>query len=106
MTAAVPRALAERLALECDAAASSLLRLQGTLGEAILSVEMSTRLVKDLQSLDTVAQTLEDLGAVFGAIAASDATRETMLASISQASLRKRLEGSTDPDAERDVDLF
>lgn len=113
MTGAVPSALAERLAQECRTAASSLLRLQETLGFAIPNLEITPRLVEDLQSLDTVAQTMDDLGAVFDAIAASTAPGEcpnilsdAVLSSVSQASLRQRLAGAAERGPERDVDLF
>ncbi len=113
MRGAVPPAVADRLAQECRVAAASLLRLQETLGLAIPTSAISSRLVEDLQTLDTVAQTMDDLGAVFGAIAAwqpagnrSGTMREALLASVSQASLRERLAGSRARDAGRDVDLF
>lgn len=111
--AAIPPDLAERLARECRNAASSLIRLQDTLGSTLPELAISSRLVEDLQALDTVAQTIDDLGAIFGAILASDAAtpcagRQTdvLLARISQTSLRRRLEGPVETDAEGAVDLF
>ena len=107
------RDLAECLAEECRNAAARLMRLQETLGRAMARIEISEPLVEDLQSLDTVAQTMEDLGSVLGALSASGEDigqardlSEAVLSSISQTSLRLRLMGRADPVGNDGIDLF
>ncbi|MCK0166607.1 hypothetical protein MWU52_03490 [Jannaschia sp. S6380] len=104
---------AERVSQECRRAAEILLSLQDSLSEELGDDQLTDRVIGDLQVLDTLTQTLTDLGRVFETVAVevrNPRCRRTVpdrvLAAVRQTSLRLRLEGADILRKTSDVDLF
>jgi len=99
------------LARECRSSADDLALVQDAIGDHTALPELAFELAKDLQALDRVSQTLNDLGAMFEAMSNSnlpigEKVQEDILHAISQATLRARLSGSHHPARTDHVDLF
>ena len=91
-------ALARSIAQECRGASDRLLALQDGLGGVLGARPTDQDLVTQLQALDTVQQTLEDLARMLtvlteaGGTEADATVTEQGLAAIWQATLRSRME--------------
>lgn len=113
MSLSLPSSFVAGLAQECAFAAGKLKHLQTTFGEEIGVVSASDSVVREIQALDSVQQTLCDLSRILdqlSQVAAEDGDNSevvaTAVASAKQASLRGRLLGAKDSLCTVDVDLF
>ncbi|SFI30653.1 hypothetical protein [Jannaschia pohangensis] len=99
------------LSRECRSSANDLAHVQDAIGDHAALPELAVELAHDLQALDRVSQTLNDLGAMFEAMARSnlpigEKVQEDILHAISQATLRARLSGLHHPARTEHVELF
>lgn len=101
---------AARVSDECRAAAQALAALQDRVR---LQVGGGTddELLRDMQALDAVQQTLDDLATLFSALSVKGATAglrltDDVTAGIKQTTLRQRLLGTPDHDMGDTVELF
>lgn len=101
---------AHRVATECKGASEELLALQTAFAETIQDgVQMTPKIVGSLQSLDTVQQTLADLGRIFDTLSDSGEMGDcrawdAAVATVQQATLRQRLHGSTPVVEQNELD--
>lgn len=101
---------AARVSEECRAAADALTGLQKSMTSNVIG-NQDAALVRDLQALDGVQQTLDDLATLFATLAESGTAKglcltEDVTAGIKQATLRKRLLGTADGGVTTKVELF
>lgn len=101
---------AARVSDECRAAADALTALQESMTSHVLCSQ-NAALLHDLQALDGVQQTLDDLATLFAALAESGAAKglcltEDVTEGIKQTTLRQRLLGKGDGTIGNTVELF
>lgn len=111
MTRGEASKFARSVSVECDAAAASLALLQKSLSTSIPKEEITRALNIQLQSLDSVHQTLSDLARVFAVLAESNRPPSeeiplNALKAARQNRLRRRLNGEPDEENPGSVDLF
>lgn len=99
---------AGRVAEECRDAAIRLVRLQDTIGEEIAAQDVTGRMVRELQALDQISQTLVDLGEVFSELALSNGGPVSLgtIAVARQLALRQRLTGEANIATSDGDELF
>jgi len=102
--------LATRLARECERGAVLLSLLQRRLADRVDGTDADA-LLRDMQALDTVQQTLDDLAVVMDTLAEQTPAEtcpipDVVLDGVRQSTLRARLQGETEALIPRAVDLF
>lgn len=95
---------------ECRLAAKALSGLQKRLASRIINTT-DDLLIREMQALDGVEQTLEDLATLFSALADTSAANglwltEDVTSKIKQKSLLQRLTGEMDHDVSGSIELF
>ena len=103
-------AFAARLARECRSAAAALAALQDGLGQEV-AVATQAVLVREMQALDGVHQTLADLALLFDGLAGARGADDVevpahVTALVRQHALQARLRGRESERADGAVDLF
>lgn len=108
-----PRDFAAHVGRECAAAADRLNRLQSAICDELISVDLSDRMMEEMQTLDALHQTLADLGHVFARLSLGrdggcDRQRisNAVLGEALQTSLRDRLTGRSTASEYPETELF
>lgn len=99
---------ATRVATECRSAARRLMRLQDTLGEGLTGRDVTGQFLQEVQALDAINQTLEDLAQVFEELAQSDGVpvSHSTISAARQLALRHRLTGEVDKPSTEGDEMF
>ena len=105
--------LSARLARECLIASDRLRSLQDDIGRNLSNGDVKPDVIRDVQVLDLLQQTLMDIGAAFEELAthAPSAFRDVdvsdaVMGVIQQETLRARLAGRTREDGGMDLEIF